>query len=232
MLVSSTESAASRALGTSSTSPEIYGVDYLWFARKQSYGVQRKALRDLIASVEDGRLAKERIQWHSLDHAYLIVETGERGGAAPREMPNGALASLGKFGRPWTGPQYRGLLYSLAADGVSVLTTRDEAETIARVVELEKWSRKDRHASARGRGRVPEDVFGRRGQREYAAWLLSSLPGIGVEMAGRLYDELGMVLTLREGVGMKELMTVPGIGKVVARRVLDVFGVEDEEKVT
>lgn len=224
MLISSTESPAFRALGTSTTRPEDYGVDALWVARKKMYGVQRKALRDLIASVDDGRLAKERLQWHSLDHVWLIVETGERGGGSPREMPNGALASLGTYGRPWTGPQYRGLLYSLAADGVNILTTRDEVETIARVVELEKWSRKDRHASARGRGRAPEDVFGRRGQREYAAWLLSSIPGLGYETAGKVYDTLGMVVGLREGVGEKELMTVPGVGKGTAKKVIDVFG--------
>lgn len=224
MLVSPSESPASRALGTSSWRCEDHGVDFWWIARKQSYGVQRKALKDLIASVEDGRLAKERIQWRSLDHAYLVVETGERGGGAPREMPSTALAGVGKFGRAWTGPQYRGLLLSLAADGVTVLYTRDEPETIERVMELEKWSRKDRHASARGRGQTPTDVFGKRGQREYAVWILTSLPGVGTEMAGRLFDHFGgLPIRMAEGVGMKELMAVPGVGKVVAKRILDVF---------
>lgn len=216
-------------MGTSTWTPESYGVDFMWFARKQSYGVQRKALKDLVASVEDGRLSKERLQWHSLDHAYLIVETGERGGGAPREMPSGALAALGKFGRPWTGSQLRSLLLSIARDGVCVLYTRDEAETIARVVEIEKWSRKDRHASARGRGKAGRDVFGRRGEREYAVWLMSALPGVGVEMAGRIYDELGMVLGLREGVGEKELMKVKGVGRGIAKKVVDTFAWQVED---
>ncbi len=228
MLVSPSESAASRALGTSSWRAEDYGCDYLWWARKQTHGCQRKSLKDLVASVEDGRLAKERLQWASLDHTYLIVETGERGGGAPREMPSGALAGLGKFGRTWTGPQYRGLLLSLGADGVQIIYTRDEAETISRVVELEKWSRKDRHESARSRGAPPVDVFGKRDQRTYATWLLSSLPGVGTEMAGRLFDHFGgLPIVLREGVGLKELMQVPGVGKVVAGRLLDVFSEAD-----
>lgn len=225
MLVSPTESPAFRALGTSTWKPEDYGVDCMWVARKRTYGVQRKALADLVASVDDGRLAKEILQMASLDSAWLIVETGERGGGGPREMPNGQLAELGKYGRPWTGVQYRGVLYGVASRGVNVLATRDEAETIVRVIELEAWSRKDRHESARGRGSAPVDVFGKRGVREYGVWLLQSLPGVGTEMAGRIYDEFGGVpVRMREGVGLKELMKVKGVGKVVAQRILDVFG--------
>lgn len=225
LLISSTESSAFRALGTSTTRPEEYGVDAFWVAQKQTWGVQRKALKDLVASVEDGRLAKERLQWHSLDHVYLVVETGERGGGAPREMPNGALAALGTYGRPWTGPQYRSLLLSLASDGAQVLTTKDEPETIARVVELEKWSRKDRHQAVRTRGHVPTDVFGRRESKEYGVWLMSSLPGVGIDTATKIWDHFGgLPLAMKEGIGVKELTEVPGIGKVTANRILAVFG--------
>ena len=140
-------------------------------------------------------------------------------------MPNTQLASLGTFGRPWTGAQLRGLLYGVMADGVQVMLVKDEAETIARVLELETWSRKERHESARGRGQVPRDVFGKRDSRAYGMWLLSSLPGVGMEMAGRIWDEFGGVpVRMREGVGVKELMKVKGVGRVVAQRVLDVFG--------
>ena len=228
MLVSPTESPAARSLGQSSWKAEDYGCDFFWIARKQTYGVQRKALKDLIASVDDGRLAKELLQMQSLDSAWVIVETGERGGGSPREMPNTTLAGIASgYGRAWTSSQYRGVLYGVMARGVHVLTTRDEPETLERVVELEKWSRKERHESARGRGSAPVDVFGKRGMREYGVWLLQSLPGVGVEMAGRIYDEFGgLPVRMREGVGMKELMAVKGVGKVVARRLLDVFGEE------
>ena len=196
-----------------------------WCARGQMYGVQRKALKDLIASVDDGRLAKERMQMASLHHAFLILESGERGGAMPREMPNGQLAELGGFGRPWTGAQLRGLLYGLMADGMQVIVVKDEAETIARVLELVAWSKKARHESARGRGEVPKDVFGKRDNRTYGVWVLSGLPGVGMEMAGRIWDHFGgEILTLREGVGVKELMGVKGVGRVTAQRVVDVFG--------
>lgn len=228
MLVSSTESPASRALGTSSQLPEAWGVDFWWCARGKVFGVQRKALKDFVVSVDDGRLATERMQMMSLDHAYLILETGERGGAAPREFPNGQLANLSAYGRPWTGAQVRGVVYGLMGDGIQVLCTRDEAETIARVRELEVWSKKSEHQSARGRGSCPTDVFGKRGNREWGTWLLRSLPGVGAKMAGDIWDHFGgLPFQLRDGVGVVELMKVPGVGKVRAQQVVDVFGGEE-----
>lgn len=201
------------------------GVDVYWIARKESYGIQRKTLKDFVASVDDGRLSKERIQMRSLHHAFLVLETGERGGGAPRELPSGQLAGLGGFGRAWTGSQVRGVLYGLMAEGVQIILVRDEAETIARVKELEAWSRKDRHGAARGRGNCPSDVFGKRGSREYGVWLMSALPGVGTEIAGRIWDEFGGVpVRMREGVGVKELSRVKGVGKVMAKKIVDVFG--------
>jgi len=225
MLISPTESPSLRALGTSTWRCEDWGADVFWVARGRTWAVQRKALKDLVASVDDGRLAKEMLQLQSADVPVLILETGERGGARPREMPDGSLAGLGGYGRRWTGRQLRGVLWGVADRGVRVECTRDEAETIERLGEMEAWSRKERHESARGRGPAPVDVFGKRGQREYGVWLLQSLPGVGVELAGRVFDEFGGVpFQLREGVGMTELMKVPGMGKVKAKRIMEVFG--------
>lgn len=198
----------------------------MWAVRGIWHGIQRKALKDLVCSVEDGRLAKERLQWASVSgRVYLIVETGERGGGAPREGPNGQLMSLGIFGRPWTGPALRALTYSIMGDGVGIIWTKDEAETIARVREIEAWTRKERHVAAMGRPAARPDVFGDRSNRTYGVWMLTGLPGVGVEMAGRIWDHFGgMPIGLREGVGEKELTAVRGVGKVTARRIVEVFG--------
>jgi ERCC4-type nuclease len=188
------------------------------------WGVQRKELKDLAASVEGGRLAKERLQWSELYRCFLIIETGERGGGAPREMPNGALAALGNFGRPWTGPGLRGLTYSLMEDGVRVLWVKDEAETLARVVELEAWSKKATHSSVTTRPTAPASVFGDRGNREYGVWLLSSLPGVGGEMAGRIWDHFGgLPVQMKAGVDADALTKIKGVGKVTAQRIMQVF---------
>ncbi len=228
MLISPSESPTLRALGTSTWRCEDYGADIMWYARKRSFGVQRKALKDLVASVDDGRLSKEILQMQSLDVAVLIVESGERGGGMPREGPGGQLMGLGGYGRAWTGRQLRGVLWGVMDRGVRVEWTRDEPETIARVLELEAWSRKERHESARGRGSAPRDVFGKRGSREYGVWVMQGWPGVGVELAGRMWDEFGGVpLQMREGVGVAELMKVKGVGKTVAKKVVDMFGGEE-----
>lgn len=228
MLISPTESPEFRSLGTPTWKCEEYGVDAFWVAQRETWGVQRKALADFCASVDDGRLATERLQMTALDHPMLILETGERGGAMPRELPGGGLATNGGWGRPWTGAQIRGVLYGLMADGVQVMTARDEAGTIERVRELEEWSRKERHDAARGRGTVPRSVFGDRGAREYGIWLLRSLPGVGPTLAGAMWDHFGgLPIVLRNGVGIKDLMEVPGCGKITARRIMEVFGMEE-----
>lgn len=198
----------------------------MWAARGRYWGCQRKSLKDLVASVEDGRLSKERLQWPSVSGGvFLVIETGERGGAAPRELPSGQLAALGSFGRPWTGQALRALTFSIMADGVGVVWTRDEAETIERVLELHAWTIKDRHSAALGRPACPPDVFGARDNRSYAVWLLSSLPGVGLEMAGRIYDHFGRLpIKMMDGVGENELTNVRGVGKVTAKRIIDVFG--------
>lgn len=227
MLVSPTESPAARTLGSASWRTEDFGVDFLWAAHGNWWGVQRKALKDLVASVEDGRLSKERLQWSELWRCYLIIETGERGGAAPRTMPNDTIVTLGSWGRPWTGAQLRSLTYSLMDQGVMVVWTADESETLLRVVELEIWSKKDNHHAATTRPAARANVFGERGNREYGVWLLSSLPGVGPEMAGRIWDHFGG-LPVRMTCGMDELTKVKGVGKVTAKRIVDVFGGEEK----
>lgn len=227
MFVSSTESATARALGVSSTLPEQYGADFLFAAQSKWYGVQRKELKDFVVSVDDGRLATERLQMFSLHHAYLILETGERGGAAPREYPNGQLAALSSYGRPWTGAMVRGVLYGLRADGIQVITVKDETETLAAVKELEAWAKKPEHQSARSRGTVPTDVFGKRGVKEYGTWLLRSLPGVGAKTADAVWEKFGgLPFEMKPGIGVRELMSVDGVGKVTAQRIVDVFGGE------
>lgn len=225
MLVSPTESEVARGLGQTSWKVEDWGLDFLWSARGQWWGVQRKALKDLVASVEDGRLAKERLQWtHVTGRVWLVIETGERGGAGPREiMGSGGLVGLGTWGRPWTGEQFRALTYSIMGEGVGVLLVQDEAETLRRVKELETWSQRE-HATMT-RGTVPKDVFGKRDSRQYGVWLLSSLPGVGAEMAGRIWDHFGgLPIGMKDGIGEKELTGVPGVGKVTAKKIIDVFG--------
>lgn len=219
-----------RQLGPSTWRCEEFGVDAMWSARGRLFGVQRKELKDLVASVQDGRLAKEMMQVGRLDVAVLVIETGERNGGWPR-VSGGMLADLGGFTRPWTISQLRGLVWSVMARGVWVLTVKDERECVEMLGDLEKWSKKDRHESLMGRGQVPGGLFGSRGSREFGVWMLSSLPGVGVKMAGDIWDEFGgdvvrlsdKVVERGGGDAVKGLTTVKGVGKVTATKIAEVF---------
>ena len=59
MLISPSEPAAIRALGTTCDIPERHGCDVLFVAHGGYWGVQRKELKDFVASVNDDRLGKD-----------------------------------------------------------------------------------------------------------------------------------------------------------------------------
>lgn len=227
MLVSPSESPAFRALGRSTWRCETFGVDAMWVANGDTYGIQRKELKDLVASVQDGRLTREVMQMAALDVAVLVVETGERGGAWPREM-GGVITGTAGWGRGWTVSQMRGLLWSLQARGIWVTLVRDEAATMEYLGELERWSRKKEHSSLLARGQAKAGLFGKRGSREFGMWMLMSLPGVGPKMAGDIWDHFGGdVVRLSDKVGGVEGLTkVKGVGKVTAKKIVEILGGE------
>src|SRR5690606_37254518 len=68
LLISPTEPPAVRALGTTSSTPELYGCDILIVANKTRTGVQRKKFpEDLVASLADGRLYSQLPKMAALD---------------------------------------------------------------------------------------------------------------------------------------------------------------------
>lgn len=181
--------------------PEKYGVDILWRARGGYSGAQRKEISDLIASVGDGRLAKEIQQMQSLDHRFLIVE------GVTKSTTDGILWK--GFGRPWTMQQFRNLLRGVASQGVIVEQTASLKGTGDLVPELVRWTMKE-HRSLKGRP-GPASVWGKADNRDYQVHLLQGLPGIGIELAERIIDQLGMPLGW--AVSKTELLSVPGLGK-------------------
>lgn len=219
MLIAATEPEPLRALGHTSNRAEEYGADILWVARNRVYGVQRKELGDLLSSAEDGRLGEQVMRMQALDRAFLVVEGQVKclgpGGDGPLVLHRGA-------GREWTGRAVRGLLWSVMERGVMVDRTNDLAGTVAWVKGLEEWSQKDKHTSLGSRGKGPRDVLGTRDVRAEGIWLLTGLPGIGPEMAARVWDHNGgKVLGLRDGV---DLEGVPGMGKVRIEKIRKVLG--------
>lgn len=222
MLISPTEPPAIRALGTTSSTPELYGCDILIVANKTRTGVQRKKFpEDLVASLADGRLYSQLPKMAALDRAVLILE-----GHGQWTMDGELVDRYARF----TKTQLYGLVNSILWEfGVHVQTVRDVKETADYLAALEAWINKPKHSSLRTRPGAPKNSFGLTGEREQAAHILQGLPGVGVELAFRIYDHFGRV-PLRWDCTIEELMKVRGVGKVKAARIYGALVGEAAEK--
>lgn len=210
VIISPTEPAELRAIGECSLLPESFGADVAWVAHGGWVGVQRKEVKDFIASMGDGRIGQQVAQMKRLNHAYMVIE-----GRVVWTI-DGEMVGDG-FGKPMSKAQWRGAIWSIQNDGVQVGYTESLRDTIEYVRQLEGWSRKKKHTSLTKR----ETVFapwGEAGNRDYARHLLMGLPGVGVELADRIIDKFGGV-PWTWTVTMKELLTVEGIGKKKAERL-------------
>lgn len=212
MIISPTEPAALRDIGTVSMMPEDHGCDIAFVARGKLIGIQRKEIKDLFSSVESGRLQGQMDKMGNLDDAYLIVE-GE-----PRFSTDGKV--LGKrYGRPWTRDSYTGVLVGVQHRGLHVLHTRDLKATIHLCQYLEQWHMKESHSMLGGAARQgPTTLFGSTPtQKEFAVHMLQGIPGVGPKMAAAVFDMYG--LPIRWTVTVEDLLKVEGIGKVKAGKI-------------
>src|SRR5262249_5417116 len=138
-LISPAEHGLMRSLGPTSSVPEAYGADCVYVVPSVGLvGVQRKRWEDLIASIADGRLAREIPQLRNCAFASIIVE-GQPHFTRDGEIVHGWAK--------WTREQWWSVLRSLQYQGFVVECTRDEAETVALIESQAKWLGKGEHLS-------------------------------------------------------------------------------------
>jgi DNA excision repair protein ERCC-4 len=209
-------------LGKVSSLPEKWGCDVLIHTELgQWIGIQRKAIPDLIASVQDGRLAKEVQQMAAcgrLDIRVLLIE-GEA-----QWTTDGVYMSNG-YGSQWTLAQHRGIMWSIHARGIWVDRTSGISDTRVWLRMFEQWCNKTKH-EALDRRPAAFGVWGKPDNREYGVHLLQGLPNVGPELAGRIYDEFGGV-PWQWRVTKDELMKVRGIGKKKAAELIATLSTVD-----
>ena len=218
MHVSSTEPLALRSLGHSSTLPEKYGVDFLWWRHDHNgrltagwCGVQRKEAKDFVASLHDGRLARELHQMEPLVHAMVVIEgrvdhVGETVVAGRRAVPV---------------VLWDAACWAIQDRGVKMGWTVNVDDTAKTVSRFQRWTEKAEHTTLnRTRSPAPTANWGKTGSRAFQIHLLTGLPGVGEKLASAIVNRFGG-LPWRWTVGEKELTTVPGIGKERARRMIE-----------
>lgn len=220
--VAPTEPVALRRIGKVGMVTERFGVDVMWSAKGKKWGVQRKEWKDLIASVEDGRLAREIPMMRALDVPWIVVE------GWPQTANDGTIIDK-RFGRAWSVQSIAKILWGMQVQGIAFDRTVDVAGTVQWVTAMVEWSRKDKHGSVMVRP-GPTGMWGHRNDRDWGVHLLQGLDGVGVELAGRIWDHFGKVPWTWD-VGVKELMEVPGIGKKKAEKMMRALDGKTDEKV-
>jgi ERCC4-type nuclease len=205
MFAAPTEPPALKALAnTVSMLPERYGVDYLWPAQGKFVGVQRKEVTDLLASVQDGRLARELAQMQNLLFRWLVIE------GPVRFTSEGVLIAGTGFGQQWTREQWEGLIASVQLRGCWITSSANVGDTGRVLGILKRWSMKPRHASMHTRS-GPVSLFGKPDNRDWQIHLLQGFEGIGYELAGRILDHFGGI-PLQWTVSAGELKEIVGLG--------------------
>ena len=203
--VSPTEPLVYRNYGKIITSrPESFGVDFLWEANQEIWGVQRKRTDDFLNSYVDGRLSKESYQAQDLTQAILIIE-----GVFQFSSSSGQLLERGKAGR-LTRLSIQKMLFTLQAkDGWNILTVKDSGEFGTMLYSLYGGSEKFEERASQRRERNRSQTSLER--------LLQSIDGVGARRARLIAQRHPGAVRLN--ITPDELLAIPGIGKDTVRRI-------------
>ena len=195
--------------------PERYGADILIVVEGHGkLAIQRKTFPDdLLASLDDGRLARELPLLAQAEFPVLIVE------GQPMWTADGHL--MQPWNSRWTRAQLRNLLRSVwRVHGVAVEQTTDINDTAAAVLELESWFKKDVHRSLLSRAKTTtKDSWGLSNKRDMARYLLQGFGGIGASRAEAIFDHFGRI-PLSWTASFEEMAQVQGIGPKLAQSLL------------
>jgi ERCC4-type nuclease len=195
---------------TVSPYPEKLGLDFCWFEHDSWWGVQRKELKDFVASVNDGRLAKEIGQMQQVSMPIIIIE-----GKIRYTTEN--VLIWNSWGQEITKPAFRGMIWSIMNKGVNIQYTVDADDTVVFIAQYAAWTRKDKHESMVKRT-GPVNAWGKPDNKDYQIHLLQGLPGVGVGLATKIVEKFGGI-PWQWTCTIEQLMEVDGVGKKKASMI-------------
>lgn len=175
--------------------------DYAWDGRLL---FERKTLRDLAASLKDGRLLQQACRLAASPmRSVLILEGTTRdlaGSGMRREAIQGALVSI------------------TVMLGIPLLRARDAGESARLMHYAARQLRTLGQASQREALPRPLPTRRPKGKRKTQLHILQGLPGIGPRRARRLLERFGSIEAALTA-STKELASVSGIGKATAETI-------------
>jgi len=214
VLVSPSEPGQLREVLAAVSSPlcEEKGADILAHTRKGLLGLQRKQIPcDLLASLEDGRLARELpLIARGVDFPILLLEGTFFYDADDRLRVNG---------RPtrYTRIAIKRLLRSVfCSHGIYVEFSADLSETPAVVEELIDYFGHD-HMSLLARPKA-QGLWGRPTPNDQLRYFYQGIPGVGVVLAQTLVGVFPSPADLLSA-SLADLKATPGIGRQRAGQV-------------
>lgn len=190
---------------------EANGCDVITPTRHGLIGFQRKTLPDLESSLRDGRFALQLAQLRSspaLISRFVILEldrnrrTTDGRSFLDSSLTSQSLTTIG---------------LKLFFNDTHLIECPDIQSTIAligRVADYLESDGRDRLTRPKPSG----NAWGTRSNRDWGIHVLQSFPGIGPRTAGLIYDAFGLPLTW--SVTEKDLTSIPGVGKVIAKRLI------------
>ena len=109
------------------------------------------------------------------------------------------------------------LLSFQVTHGWVVLSSASMADTARLVERVASWFQKGRHHSLQTRQKS-NGLWGTYTNRDWGVHWWQSIDGVGVELAGRLYDALGCPVAWT--ISTADLTAVAGVGKGRAEKIL------------
>ncbi len=185
-------------LGVSVKTGQLVSADYIVSGR---VGVELKKIPDFVASIIDGRLLDQvRDLRKNFDKAVLIIE-GEEDIYAIRKVHANAI---------------RGMLASIVLDfRIPVLYTKNPKDTAGLLAVMAKREQ-DKERDFSLHERKPQSL------KEQQEFLVSALPGIGVQTARNLLNYFGSIRKIVNAT-KEELVALDGIGEKTSERLLQLF---------
>jgi Fanconi anemia group M protein len=161
------------------------------------YGVERKTLQDLVLSLKDKRLARQRVAMKTTYPRPLFLITGTVWEAGLSSTEVNAIASI-------------------LREGVTVFQIEDEFDAAKLLYRLAQQSGAARSPKVSKLSSWPDD------ERRQLIYIVSALPGVGAVRAQALLDRFGSLEKLFSA-DEKALLEVPGIGKRGANDIYKLF---------
>ncbi|MEM3185893.1 MAG: ERCC4 domain-containing protein [Conexivisphaerales archaeon] len=175
--------------------------------------VERKSVRDFVSSLYDGRLFKQAVELRKVYAYHILLVEGD-----PAEISNIA----------YNPKSYYGALSALALDmGMTTVFTASPEHT---AMALEAMARRLTKVRGEKWTTMYTSIHKGTSLHQQQVAVVSSLPGIGPNLAKRLLQAFGSVRGIFTA-SQPQLSSVPGIGPSKAGRIVKLLMAEYEQEV-